>query len=118
MSHEDCHIGAYGCPWTTCPHCGKRTYVLCDEETLTLTEDNFHYPQHFDKIDEHYVRKITDAEIEGMCKRTVKGLRNPGVDFSYEATGDSLVIALNCQDETDIFVCKGYSETILPKYTS
>jgi len=107
--------GEYGCAYIECPRCGERTFVRNGEFDLTLTKDNFKYPQHFADFSEAV--RIPDEEIERMCKECVTAAANPKNESHYatEATGDTLVLAIDGAYETYVYVCHNYKELIIDK---
>lgn len=100
--------GEYGLYFVDCPHC-KSANML--DKSIELTPDNVIYPKHFSS----YVngKNIKDAEINQWIKECLNDL-NKEVDYSYHASGDSLVIALKTDESlhtAQIVVAKKYQET-------
>lgn len=51
--------------------------------------------------------KLSDERIQDMIDEVIKGLAEPG-DYSFSATGDTIVIGFRWEEEMSIFICKNY----------
>lgn len=112
IEEEDCKIGVYGLPYVTCPVCGNESYV--DEATgKALTPCTINYPQHFSSTNNAV--PIDDAKIQEWVQeifgRLVKS-RDEGetLDFTYIASGDTMVFGTLVYPDCDIYVCKKYED--------
>ena len=118
FSKADITHGAYGCVMVDCPHCFKRTYVLCDEEELVLTKDNLVFPNHFYEISVN-----EDAEngkekeiINQLCQEVLNELSTyKNIDYAERSFKHYLVVALKDNEETNLYVCNGYYHTAIPE---
>ena len=108
--------GEYGCAYIECPTCGKRTFVHNGDFDMSLTKDNFKYPQHFADLSETAYR-LPDSEIERMCKENVRAACDPNNEshYAFSASGDTVVFAVDGAYETYVYVCRNYKELIIDK---
>lgn len=51
--------------------------------------------------------KLTDEKIQNMIDDVVKRLNNSG-EYSFSATGDTIVIGFRWEKEINIYVCRNY----------
>ena len=51
--------------------------------------------------------KLKDYEIQDMIDDVIKRLDSPG-EYSFSATGDTIVIGFRWEEEISIYVCKNY----------
>ena len=112
---DDVKYGEYGCAYIECPHCGERTFVLNGDLDLSLTKDNFKYPQHFADFSDAV--RVPDEDIEIMCKECVAEASDPKNKSHYavQAAGDTLIFAVDGAYETYVYVCHNYKELIIDK---
>ena len=104
-THEDTHIGAFGCNYITCPVCQNEIWVEDDETENKLTLDNLKFPQHF--YDDSNAAHIDDIEVEKMIKDSVRYLiKHPDKDDYSIESGDRGVMVTRDDDYYNISVYK------------
>ena len=109
---EDKRIGYMGYEVIDCPECGEETPVSEKRihppkfpNTFTHTDPNGEMVKNLSKEEvQHYV-----DEVVQQCEHLKAG------EFTYIATGDTMVIGLKFKDETDIIVTKDYYEDAIMK---
>ena len=109
IDESDLEVGEYGCKYWTCI-CGYKNYI---DKSITLTEANVQYPQHFAQYTDCCV--LSDEETNKYMNKAISGLKK-GIDFSYAGTADTLVIAFKSDDEeheADVIVAKDYYQTFI-----
>lgn len=109
IDEYDLEVGEYGCKYWTCI-CGYKNYI---DNSITLTEANIQYPQHFAQYTGGSV--LSDDETNKYIKTAISGLKK-GIDYSYAGTADTLVIAFKSDDEeheADVIVAKNYYQTFV-----
>lgn len=109
IDESDLEVGEYGCKYWTCI-CGYKNYI---DKSITLTEANVQYPQHFAQYTDCCV--LSDEETNKYMNKAISGLKK-GIDFSYAGTADTLVIAFKSDDEeheADVIVAKNYYQTFV-----
>lgn len=114
---------------TTCSHCGyKISYTEneverientkmgifcphCEEPIITQNVDPFTFPDTFVKYgeDEGAVH-ITDKAVQILVNEVKKSLINNSQEYSFSATGDTIVFGYNFEDEIVIYVARNYWE--------
>lgn len=104
-------IGALGCKFAKCTKCGYDNYI---DDGIPLTEANIEYPVHFFHYNGERTFKVSDKEINRQIKQCIKKVKN-GDDYAYISGGDTIVFASASykDDEIAVFVCKGYSESVV-----
>ena len=105
--------GAYGCPYTICPSCNQKTHLDELVECENITPTNLSFPRHF-----YYMNgvQISDKEIEEWCKKAYNYLlANPEEAFYYTATGNSICIGLQDEEEIMVFVAQNYYDFAITK---
>lgn len=111
---NDTYIGALGGRELICLVCNKTVFI--DEiEGIDLDSNNIEFPTHFMKLSDEAV-DIGDEKIQEWVQKCLKNIENNPEDGFYIAgSGDTVVIALNFEDERDIYVAKKYWECSIPK---
>lgn len=103
----------YGCPYTNCPNCHQKTGLdeLVDCENVTPT--NISFPRHFYKMDGV---PIPDDRVEEWVKKAYDYLlHNSDEPFYYTATGNSICIGIQDEEEITIFVARDYYDFVTTK---
>lgn len=104
-THEDTHIGAFGCNYITCPVCQNEIWVEDDETNNKLTLDNIKFPQHF--YDDSNAIHVDDTTVEKMIKDSVRYLMDHSDEASYSIeSGDRGVMVTRDDDCYNISVYK------------
>ena len=88
ITAEDLTEGEFGCHVWTCPCCET---VNVNDSSITLTEKNVIYPQHFASLKNG--KQVSDKDLTEWVRQCVAEL-DKGIEFTYRATGNSLVIVL------------------------
>lgn len=102
------YVGAYGLYYADCPQCGNKHML---DKCIPLTVDNVEYPKHFGSFANG--KTIKDEEVNKWIKRCINNL-DKDVDYAYEASGDTAVIAYKCDEAShlaQVIVAKKYQET-------
>ena len=111
ITAEDLTEGEFGCHTWTCPCCET---VNVNDSSITLTEKNVTYPQHFASLKNG--KQVSDKDLTEWVRQCVAEI-DKGIEFSYRATGNSLVIAYKAESEScevGVIVCNnGYEETFV-----
>lgn len=108
---EDKRIGYVGYEVIDCPECGEETPV---------SEKRIHPPK-FPITFSHTcadkgAKLLSNEETQCWINEVLDKLKNykPG-EFTFVSTGDTMVIGLKFEDETDIIVTKDYYEDAIMK---
>ena len=111
---RDTHIGALGGRELICPVCNQTVFV--DEiEGIDLDSSNIEFPTHFMKPSDEAV-DIEDKKIQEWVVKCLKKIEdNPDSGFYISGSGNTVVIALDFEDEREIYVAKKYWECSIPK---
>lgn len=106
----DVRIGYMGYEVVDCPECGEDVPV--SEERVA--PPNFPITFHHTDPNGEMVKNLSNGEVQQYVDEIVKKTKclNAG-EFTYIATGDTMVIGLKHEDETDIIVAKGYYEDVI-----
>ena len=103
--------GEYGIAYVLCPNCKEKCY-LEDEDSLKIDGNNLEFPKHFSKfgVSDGAVH-IDDTKIQEWSRQALSHLiKHPEDHFYHIASGDSIVIGLQYDDEIYIVVGKNYHE--------
>jgi hypothetical protein len=108
---DEIFYGEFGLPYIHCPECGGEAYIE-DEEGIHVDENNLEFPQHFYHFSSSKKAvKISDENLQRMARDVLRRLKGKGENnFTFEATGDSMVIALDFEDEAMVIVARDYYE--------
>lgn len=110
---EDVEYGEFGCGYTTCPCCGKKTFL--DDEEIELTIDNLKYPIHFYHTSlEDGAVDVSDVEIKKYIKIGIEYLHNNKDEFAWMTEIGTMFLSIyrfNDEREFSIIVSKDYYET-------
>ena len=108
---DEIFYGYFGLPYIHCHECGGDAYIE-DLEGIMVDENNLEFPQHFYHFgSKNGAVKIADEDIQRMAREAIKRLKErKDNSFTFEATGDSIVIALDFEDEIEVVVAKDYYE--------
>lgn len=111
---SDTTIGVYGGRELVCPACGKRL-ILDEPDGISLNSNNIEFPTHFMPTDTNAM-DIDDVRIKTWVRNCLSRLETePNRYFWQEGYGNTIVLALNLEDEYDIYVAKNYWECEIPK---
>lgn len=107
-TEEDMHDGPDGAMYITCPECDNE--VLIDShDGIALNSHNIQFPKHFYKFGD--AAPIEDERVQEAIRNLLKQMEESDVeDYLYWATGDSMVIVMNLDDEIQVVVAKDYYE--------
>lgn len=108
----DVRIGYMGCEVVDCPECGEDVLVSEKRVAPPNFPITFHHTDPYGKG----VKNLSDGEIQQYVDRVVEQTKQlKAGEFTYTGTGDTMVIGLKHEDETDIIVAKGYYEDAIIK---
>lgn len=105
----DTYIGANGCEYTTCPHCGNEQWI---GEGIELDKNNIIYPQHFYHYSGTRTVPISDDRTTDWIRECISKL-DKETDSYLISSGDTLCFAVKSDESTHeatVYVCKEYSE--------
>lgn len=94
--------------WIYCPVCDKEISIY-DDEIPTI--ETIQYPKDFYSFANAVL--IKDNEVNKWAKECINDL-NKGTDFSYRASGDTIVFAYKSDEDVPaatVVVAKNYQET-------
>lgn len=111
---DDTYIGALGGRELICPICDETVFV--DEpEGIDLDSSNIEFPTHFMKPNDQAL-DIEDERVQEWVQKCLKQIEdNPENGFYISGSGNTVVIALDFEDERDVYVTKKYWECSIPK---
>ena len=107
-TEEDMRDGPGGAMYITCPECGDE--VLIDShDGVALNSNNIQFPKHFWKLGD--AAPVEDERVQEAIRKLLKQMEESDMeDFTYWATGDSMVIVMDMDDEIQVIVAKDYYE--------
>lgn len=112
FDHEDLSASGNGL-WATCPCCQNNIDVNNQSQPEEEPEPpHFVWPSSFYHFGESAgAVNIPDKEVQQIIDRIVKRFPelNDG-EFTYEGTGDTIVIGLKFNDSNEVIVAKNYWE--------
>lgn len=109
ITNDDLEVGKYGLKYFVCPCCGECSYIEEDEDSVTLTEDNLNFPQHYDNFKKE---NVSDDMINKLVKKSIEQLKYEQVgNYVTRETGNVFVEVFKYEDGYDIIVAKNYYET-------
>ena len=109
ITNDDLEVGKYGLKYFVCPCCGECSYIEEDEDSITLTEDNLNFPQHYDNFKKE---NVSDDMINKLVKKSIEQLKYEQVgNYVTRETGNVFVGVFKHEDGYDIVVTKNYYET-------
>ena len=111
---SDTYIGVFGGRELICPACNEKVFI--DEiEGIDLDSSNIEFPTHFMNPSDKAM-DIEDERIQEWVQKCLKNIEdNPGNGFYISGSGNTVVIALDFEDERDIYVAKKYWVCSIPK---
>lgn len=110
----DTYIGALGGREFICPTCGETVFVE-EPEGIDLDSSNIQFPTHFMKPNSKAI-DIEDERIQEWVQKCLKKIEdNPENGFYISGSRNTVVIALDFEDERDVYVAKKYWECSIPK---
>lgn len=124
IEDSDCHIGAYGYWYFTCPCCGKEVNIDrgydCPE--LQLTTENLKFPDHFEHTkyqSNNHIVDINNLEVVKEINMLIESIRNsddPDDYFMYSSLSNLFLLVHKLQDIEAyyVMVTKDFYETEIP----